>query len=69
MKTELKPCPFCGKPGTIVVREYKFTSKNGFIPCCSNGSCLCSTMRKEYRTEEGARSSWNRRKESVDDKR
>lgn len=71
---ELKPCPFCGSPVSIVMRPL-WQGSHGYQGCyqydikCDNPGCRCNIYLGEndtiYRTHEEARRNaiehWNRR--------
>lgn len=58
-------CPFCGKPGIILVsgdgigKTYK--TPYVYFPSCTDSRCLGRNMRKHYPTREEAVRSWNTR--------
>ena len=66
MKTELKPCPFCGKEACIIQsgdgvgltypgRPYVY------IPTCKDSYCLGRNLKKHYNSREEALEKWNNR--------
>lgn len=55
---ELKPCPFCGKPGSLL--HYP---GDGYLPECSDPAC-CGMVEIWFATEEEAAEAWNRRAET-----
>lgn len=57
--TELKHCPFCGKPGQIRVKPDKYLG-NKYIPQCTDSNC-CGRNYRYYHTEKAAADAWNRR--------
>jgi len=66
--SELKPCPFCGKPGRLIHNtDSDYESQWDFSVECSSwldgGSCV---MDGHFKTAEEAIAAWNRR---ADDER
>lgn len=63
MKTELKPCPFCGGKALLVTKRAEDSTFYG-VMCYATGCCVISAT---YPTEEMAIEAWNRRTEVTDE--
>lgn len=52
-ETKLKPCPFCGRQGTL--------TKIGIMFCvrCENPFCACEPWTRYFTVEEEAVVAWN----------
>lgn len=58
MENELKPCPFCGRIGTLFVE----TDEIGYVfVTCAPSDNGCGATGPAEITEEGAIEAWNRR--------
>lgn len=52
----LKVCPFCGAKGNIL-----YHPMHGYVPYCTNDSCILSRSEYSFDTEKEAIEAWNRR--------
>jgi len=57
MKTELKPCPFCGRKP----RVFKGFSNHSYQVACPYKTCSVEPMTSWREKKENAISDWNRR--------
>ena len=60
-KIELKPCPFCGEEGTIIVRKGKNGWRDRYAVLCDYEHGGCGAESGWYHYEEEAIEAWNRR--------
>lgn len=72
MKTELKPCPFCGnKCVSVVVDNAAYSlgviEDTNFQIICSVTSFGCGASSGWYETEGSAIEAWNRRADNATD--
>lgn len=56
---EIKPCPFCGGPAKIHMRQFKLYSV-----CCKDTKCAGHNLYIMFRTKKEASDAWNRRIEA-----
>lgn len=57
---KLKPCPFCGGKGDMIIN--KNCTKGDpvkYHPCCHNEKCIMFTGGNWYKSEEEATKAWN----------
>ncbi len=61
-ETNLLPCPFCGKEGTIYVTKRSLSFiKDVFYPRCKTHQCVGNNGWVEFGSEDQAIEAWNRR--------
>lgn len=56
MKTELKPCPFCGGKAEVVPYSVYGKVKSYFVNCLK-----CGCQIRDYTSKQNAEKAWNRR--------
>jgi Lar family restriction alleviation protein len=66
METELKPCPFCGEDGTIIIRKGKNGWRDRYAVLCDYEHGGCGSESGWYHYEAEAIEAWNRRADDVD---
>ena len=61
-KSQMKTCPYCGKPGMMdVTGDGVHRKYQKFYPTSSDRHCMGRNKTKYFRTWEEAEAAWNRR--------
>lgn len=61
MRSELKPCPFCGTAPTLKVIERTTTHKTQYYYTCENDNCACGPCTYAHVNKGVVTRAWNRR--------
>jgi Lar family restriction alleviation protein len=59
--TKLKPCPFCGGEGTVIIRKGKNGWRDRYAVLCDYEHGGCGSESGWYHYESEAIEAWNRR--------